>query len=52
MNSPALVIYFLESFIYHADQGEEWRLPDSIVMLQYYDSNLGTWVDLDDETIS
>ncbi|MCM3568199.1 carboxypeptidase-like regulatory domain-containing protein [Neobacillus mesonae] len=36
-------------FIYNANKGEDWKLPGAKVVLQYFDPEIGTWVNMSEE---
>jgi hypothetical protein len=36
-------------FIYNENKGEDWRLPGATVVLQYFDPQIETWVNMSEE---
>jgi hypothetical protein len=44
-----IVLIDPSGFIYNADKGEDWKLPGATVVLQYFDPEIGTWVNMNEE---
>jgi hypothetical protein len=44
-----IVLIDPSGFIYHGQKGEDWKLPGATVVLQYFDSEIGTWVNMSEE---
>ena len=47
-----IVLVDPSGYVYNSAQGEDWRLPDATVRLQYLDPDLQTWVNMSDEAYS
>jgi hypothetical protein len=44
-----IVLIDPSGYIYHSEKGEEWKLPGATVVLQYFDPQAETWVEMTDE---
>ena len=44
-----IVLIDPSGFIYNEDKGEDWKLPEATVVLQYFDPLLETWINMSEE---
>jgi hypothetical protein len=44
-----IVLIDPSGYIYNEDKGEDWKLPGATVVLQYFDTQIETWVNMSEE---